>query len=301
MFSLYAPCKLCPWKCGVDRTQGEKGLCRASDTVQVAKALPLKGEEPPISGSRGSGTIFFSHCNLKCCFCQNYQIRQQAQGKEISTEALAALMLGLQQQGCHNINLVSASHYLPQLIKALYTAARDGLCLPIVYNTNGYEDTTVLKLLDGIVDIYLPDAKYALDTYAWKYSSARNYPRINFEAITEMFRQVGHLLTDDRGVAVKGLIVRHLILPGGLSGTESILQRLKESFGSAVFISLMGQYLPCYRASCFKELNTKITHDEYMHAVATLELLGLENGWLQELDVLDNTFVPDFTKKDSWN
>ena len=301
LFSIFSSCKLCPWKCGVDRTKGEKGRCGASNKVKVAKAIPHFGEEPVISGTRGSGTIFFSHCNLKCCYCQNYQISHEGMGKNISVEELSRVMLGLQEKGCHNINLVSAAHYLPLIIKALCLAAKDGLCIPIVYNTNGYEDAQVLRLLDGIIDIYLPDAKYANDTCAMKYSSAKNYSRVNLRAVQEMFRQAGCPVIDSKGIALKGLIVRHLVLPGSLSGTRQVLQKLKKHFGPFISISLMGQYIPCYNAHNFKELSTRTSREEYFQAVEILESLGFENGWTQDWDSLDSGVVPDFTKSDTWN
>jgi putative pyruvate formate lyase activating enzyme len=298
---LFAPCRLCPWQCGVDRPGGERGQCGAGRVVRVAKAMPHFGEEPAISGSCGSGTIFFAHCNLRCCFCQNYQISQQALGVQVSTAELAEMMLRLQAQGCHNINLVSSAHYLPLVVEALCQAAAKGLSIPIVYNSNGYEGLHTLRLLDGIIDIYLPDVKYAQDAPAQTYSAARDYPRINLAAVQEMFAQVGHLTTDGQGLALKGLLVRHLVLPHGLAGTSVTLQRLKELFGPQLFISLMAQYMPCYHAHEFEELRSRITRTEYAEAVDLLEALGLENGWVQDWDSLDASFFPDFSKSDTWN
>lgn len=301
LFTLSSPCKLCPWKCGVDRTKGQRGRCNAGNTIKIATAVPHFGEEPVISGRRGSGTIFFTHCNLKCCFCQNYQISQEALGTEVSVDELAAMMLDLQEKGCHNINLVSAVHYLPYIITALHIAAGNGLSLPIVYNTNGYEDVDVLWILNGIVDIYLPDIKYAQDSHAMKYSSAKNYSKISLKAIQEMFRQVGNLLIDNRKIALRGLLVRHLVLPDGLSGTDEILKTLKQLLGSHVFLSLMGQYTPCYKACKFKSLRAGISKEEYNQAIDALKSLGFENGWTQDIDHLDTAFLPDFSKADTWN
>ncbi len=295
------PCRLCPHQCGVDRQKGETGACRAGSTARVAKALPHRGEEPPVSGTRGAGTIFFAHCNLRCCFCQNYQISQVGLGRDVRIPELADMMLGLQEQGCHNISLVSASHYLPFIAEALVIAADKGLRLPLVYNSNGYDDVETLKLLEGIVDVYLPDAKYAADENAEKYSGAKQYSGVNMAALSEMLRQVGHLEMDGNGIARKGLIVRHLVLPRGLSGTENLLHTLKDTGGRFLALSLMAQYSPCYRAADYPELTVRTSRDEYERAVRLMDELGFENGWTQEWEDMDRTFVPDFEKKDSWN
>lgn len=301
LLDMLAPCRLCPWKCGVDRTRGERGRCRGLQNVRAAKATAHFGEEPVISGTKGSGTIFFSHCNLKCCFCQNYQISQDSLGRDVSVEELGSMMLQLQEQGCHNINLVSGSHYIPFIVQALYRAAQQGLLLPIVYNSNGYENVEMLRLLDGIVDIYLPDAKYSDDQRALTYSGAQNYTEINLKALDEMFRQAGYLDLDNRGIAVRGMIVRHLVLPRGISGTEKVLKTVKARFGRFIAVSLMGQYTPCFNARMFPELSEKTSTEEYQRAVAVFESLGFEQGWVQKLESLDTSFVPDFRKKNSWN
>jgi putative pyruvate formate lyase activating enzyme len=267
----------------------------------MAKAVSHLGEEPAISGTRGSGTIFFSYCNLKCCFCQNFQISQEALGSDVSVEELCDMMLNLQAQGCHNINLVSASHFLPFVVKALWIASGKGLRIPTVYNSNGYEDAEALRMLDGIIDVYLPDVKYADDSCAQKYSGAKNYSNINLKALEEMFRQGGYLEVDEAGIAVKGLIVRHLVLPGRLAETGRILEMLKNRFGHFLAVSLMGQYRPCYHASAFPELCAGISRKEYEEAVGIFEALGFESGWVQEFEGLDGSFVPDFQKRDSWN
>jgi len=301
LYSLFEQCRLCPWTCGVSREKGERGRCRASSRVKIAKALPHFGEEPVISGTRGSGTIFFSNCSLSCCYCQNYQISHGSLGREITVEELSAIMVDLQEKGCHNINLVSASHYMPPIIEALQTAAQHGLSIPIVYNSNGYENTTLLRILDGIIDIYLPDIKYASDMNANKYSSAVHYTRITRDALQEMFQQVGTLVVNDDGLAQKGLIIRHLVLPNGTSGTEQILEQLHCTFGPSVAVSIMGQYIPCFQAHKFPEINIRLSKNEYNKVIDIIESLGFENGWIQDRESLDTNFIPDFNKSDSWN
>lgn len=295
-----ASCRLCPRRCGARRLRGERGRCGAGPVVRVAKAVAHFGEEPPVTGTRGSGAIFFAHCNLSCCFCQNWQISHEALGEDLTVKQLAAAMCGLQEQGCHNINLVSAAHYMPWIVQALGLAAGQGLTAPIVYNSNGYEDADTLRLLEGIIDIYLPDAKYADNGPADTYSGARDYAGINAAALEEMFRQAGYLELDGDGLARKGLIVRHLVLPGGLSGTGAVLKGLKHRFGRLLAVSLMGQYRPCYRAGEYPELQTRTSRQDYDAAVVLLEALGFENGWVQQQAALDDAFVPDFAKKDAW-
>jgi putative pyruvate formate lyase activating enzyme len=294
-------CTLCPRECRVDRTRGKKGTCRAATKIRVAKAVPHFGEEPPVSGSKGSGTIFFSFCSLNCCFCQNFQISQENIGQDISENALAKKMLSLQEKGCHNINLVSASHFIPQIIGALCIAVEAGLSLPLVYNTSGYENLWTLKQLDGIVDIYLPDAKYSDDGAAQKYSGVKNYSNTNLLALKEMFRQVGHLNLDKSGFALNGLIVRHLVLPEHLSNTKNILKNLKNAIGTELSISFMSQYRPSHKAAKNKGLSVPLSEEEYLEAVDFLYALGFKNGWVQEWEPYDKSFVPDFKKKDSWN
>lgn len=294
-------CTLCPWECRADRNRGEKGACRAATKIRVAKAVPHFGEEPPISGIKGSGTIFFSFCSLKCCFCQNFQISQENMGQDISEKELAKKMLSLQEKGCHNINLVSASHFLPQIINALCIAVESGLILPLVYNSSGYENLWALKQLEGIVDIYLPDAKYSDGGTAQKYSGVKNYSNTNLLALKEMFRQVGHLKLDKNGFALNGLIVRHLVLPKNLSNTKTILKNLKNAIGTELSISFMSQYKPRHKAAKNKDLSVPLSEEEYLEAVDCLYGLGFENGWVQDWEPYDKSFVPDFEKKDSWN
>lgn len=294
-------CTLCPWKCLVNRAKDELGRCKASAELKVARALAHFGEEPALSGTRGSGTIFFSHCHLSCCFCQNYQISQEGLGETVSPEELAQKMLSLQEQGCHNINLVSPTHYLPPIVQALCLAAAAGLMIPLVYNSNGYESVETLRLLDGVVDIYLPDAKYGEDAYAQTYSRAKEYTKTNEAALQEMYAQVGPLVLDGEGIAMKGLIIRHLVLPENLSQTEIVLNRIKACLGTQVHISLMCQYQPMFKAPQHNELNKRTSPEEYDRAISTLINLGFENGWLQDYEEIDGEFLPDFQKSDAWN
>lgn len=277
-------CSICPNDCGVNRLEGEVGLCHAGANVKVASWNLHQGEEPPISGTRGSGTIFFSFCTLKCVYCQNWPISQKGNGKETDASGLADMMLELQGRGAHNINFVTPTHYMPQILEALVIAVDKGFDLPIVYNTSGYEVVPALRLLDGIVDIYLPDMRYACDLQAKKYSKAKMYSMYNRAAIKEMFRQVGNLVVDEDGIAVKGLIIRHLVLPGGVSGTEEIMKFLSSEVSKEVHISLMAQYFPTYKSNTFPEIDRKITADEYDAAVNIMEGFGLHEGWVQEFD-----------------
>lgn len=281
-FRRLAACDLCPHECGVNRIKGERGICGAALQPRIASANVHKGEEPPISGTRGSGTIFFSGCSLKCRFCQNFPISQLLNGEDITVKALAERMLRLQRQKVHNINLVTPTHYLPQLLAALYQAIPQGFCLPIVWNSSGYEKADVLQLLDGVVDVYLPDMKYADDTVATRLSSAPGYRDVNRAAVREMLRQVGHLQLDDDGLAVRGLVIRHLVLPSGLSGTRDTLKWISETLGADTHISLMKQYFPAHRAFETRGIERRITDDEYEQAVEWLEEFNLENGWVQD-------------------
>ena len=276
-------CDLCPRDCGVDRVAGQTGFCKAGLKPKIASANVHRGEEPPISGSRGSGTIFLSYCTLRCRFCQNYPISQFGNGEEMTTGELASRMLRIQRQGVHNINFVTPGHYLPQILAALLIAVPHGFRLPIVWNTSGYEKAEVLRLLDGIVDIYLPDMKYADDEPAVRLSSAAGYRDCNRTAVKEMLRQVGHLKLDDEGIAVQGLIIRHLVLPQGAAGSRETLRWIAENLGTETHIALMNQYFPAYLAQETPGINRKITDDEYREAVEALEEFGLENGWVQEL------------------
>lgn len=278
-------CRLCPRECGVNRLRGKQGFCRAGALPKVASWNVHLWEEPPISGSRGSGTIFFSGCTGRCLFCQNYPISQLGVGNEIAVERLAEMTLELQRQGCHNINLVTPTHFVPQILAALPHAIESGLRLPLVYNTSGYEMVEVLELLEGVVDIYLPDAKYADDATARRLSGFVGYVEANHAALQEMYRQVGEELVldpDDGDVARRGLIVRHLVLPDGLAGTPQVLRWLAENLSPRVHVSLMDQYFPAHKAVGHPVLGRKITDEEYEDALRAFDNVGLENGWRQE-------------------
>ena len=281
-YARLASCDLCPHDCGVNRLRGEMGFCRAAIRPKVASANVHRGEEPPISGTKGSGTIFFSHCTLRCLFCQNFPISQLGNGEETTTAGLAARMLKLQGQGVHNINFVTPGHFLPQILAALRLAIPQGFKLPIVWNSSGYERADALSLLDGVVDIYLPDMKYTAEEPAANFSSAPGYRVINRSAVLEMFRQVGHLDLDRDGIAVKGLVIRHLVLPEGAAGSSETLHWIAENLGRETHIALMNQFFPAHQASGVKGIHRKITDEEYERAVTALEEAGLENGWIQE-------------------
>lgn len=269
-------CDICARECGVNRRLSAEGAsCRTGERAVVSSAAPHFGEESPLVGSGGSGTIFFSWCNLKCQFCQNSEISQLGYGREVEPEDLARMMLSLQSQGCHNINFVSPSHVVPQILAGLLIAAEAGLRLPLVYNTGGYDSLKTLALLDGVVDIYMPDMKYADPDVARRFSKIGNYPAINQAAVKEMHRQVGDLTTDDRGVAQQGLLVRHLILPDGLAGTAEIVRFLRDEISPDTYINVMSQYRPCYRAHELPPLDRSITNQEYAEAVHLAQEAGL--------------------------
>lgn len=275
-------CALCPRHCGVNRLTGEKGFCNAGADAVVYSAMAHHGEEPPISGTRGSGTIFFSYCTMKCVYCQNHRFSQTGEGARVSTEELADIMLSLQEQGCHNINLVTPTHFLVQIILALESATARGLSVPLVYNTSGYERAEILSLLDGIVDIYLPDMRYGREEHGVRYSGAPRYPARNMEAVREMYRQVGNLEVDEHGIARKGLIIRHLVLPKNIASTELIMQYISSEISTDTVISLMSQYHPYYQAGAYEDIARRITAEEYQAAREVMEAYGLHNGWIQE-------------------
>jgi putative pyruvate formate lyase activating enzyme len=267
-------CDLCAQECHVDR-HTEKGVCRTGIRAVVTSHGPHHGEESPLSGWRGSGTIFFTHCNMRCQFCQNYDISQLGDGREVEPEEIAAMMLDLQAMGCHNINFVSPSHVVAQILAAVAIGAQAGLRLPLVYNTGGYDSLVALQLLDGVVDIYMPDMKYADARLALRLSKARNYPEVNRAAVKEMHRQVGDLVMDERGVAQRGLLVRHLVMPGGLAGTREVAHFLAEEISRDIYINVMAQYHPCYKALEHPPLDRRITPQEYAEAVAACRAAGL--------------------------
>jgi len=280
-FSLLSPCRLCPRECKVNRKKGETGFCQMGLFPKIASDNLHFGEEPPISGTQGSGTIFFSGCNLGCVFCQNYPISHLGNGKIVSFAELANRMLKLQARGAHNINLVTPTHFAPQIMASLYIAYQRGLSIPIVYNCGGYESLEMVRLWEGIIDIYMPDMKYADPHIAKRYSTAEDYPIVNRKVVLEMARQVGPLQLDENGIAVKGLLIRHLVLPENFSGTEAILRFIAKKISPYTHISLMRQYFPAYKAVNLPPLNRKITEEEYQKALSALSCFGLENGWIQ--------------------
>lgn len=277
LFAYYENCSLCPRDCRVNRKKGETGKCRATSKVKVANAHSHFGEEAPLVGKGGSGTIFFANCGLRCLYCQNYTISIEGEGMEISDDSLAEIMVKLQKLGCHNINLVTPTHYAPNIVRAVRLAVPLGLTIPLVYNTGGYEKPEILVFWDGIVDIYLPDFKYADPAMAAKYSSeAYNYPHYARLALKEMFRQVGDLELDGRGmIARRGIILRHLILPNRIAGTEDVLKFVAENLSKTTYINLMRQYRPEYKASEFPELARQIKSGEYSEAVGWARKYGL--------------------------
>jgi len=272
---ILGKCSLCPWNCMVDRLSGEMGQCQIGGQARVYSYMAHRGEEKPLSGARGSGTIFFSGCNLHCQYCQNSDISQDNYGMGVSADVLASMMLDLQAQECHNINLVSPTHILPHFLDALLVAVEEGLRLPIVYNTGGYDKIGSLQLLDGIVNIYLPDMKYADEDIAQRYSGVRDYPAINQAAVREMHRQVGDLEVDERGIASRGLLVRHLVLPNELAGTRAIAEFIAGEISADTCINIMDQYRPEYNACNFPRLNRRVTRQEYYLAVETVRHAGL--------------------------
>jgi len=273
-YERLAACDLCAQSCRVDR-RTTTGVCCTGTLARVSSYGPHHGEENPLRGWFGSGTIFFANCNLKCQFCQNYEISQLGEGHEAQPEEIAAMMLDLQEAGCHNINLVSPSHVVAQILAAVAIAAEAGLRLPLVYNTGGYDSMAALQLLDGVVDIYMPDMKYADAPTALKFSKARDYPEVNRAAVKEMHRQVGDLVLDRHGIAVRGLLVRHLVLPGGLAGTAEIARFLAGQVSRDTYINVMAQYRPCYRAAEYPPLDRPITRSEYAQALAECRAAGL--------------------------
>lgn len=269
-------CGLCGHRCGVDRTAGEAGNCATLDEPMVASFGPHVGEESPLVGTGGSGAIFFGHCNLSCVFCQNHDISQGGSSERMSTGRLSGIMLGLQEMGCHNINLVSPTHQMPMVLFALMEAASQGLELPVVYNTGGYDSLEALKILDGAIDIYMPDMKFSSSAAAHMLCGAQDYPEANRAAVSEMHRQVGDLQVSQRGIAERGLIVRHLVLPGGLAGTEDVLKFIAEQVSRDTYINIMDQYRPCHKAVEKPPLNRAITSDEWDEALALAGKYGLK-------------------------
>jgi len=294
-----ASCDICPRECHVNRLENEHGFCHSGYLPIVSAVCDHHGEEPAISGSRGTGAIFFGNCNMRCVYCQNYQISQDPghqSSKEIDFYALAQQMIHLQNElGCHNISFISPSHFVPQLVRAVLEAVPLGLRVPIVYNTNAYDSIASLQALEGIVDIYLPDLRYASDTYAAKFSHTADYVTRAREAILEMYRQAGDLMLNDSGLAQKGLIVRHLILPNGLAGSRDSFTWLFKEVSPKVTVSIMSQYYPAHLAPQIPQLRRKISLPEYLDVLKLVDELGLENGWIQDMEAADN-YLPHFDR-----
>ncbi len=273
--AMLSSCALCPRRCGVDRSKGERGYCGGGALAAVASFGPHFGEESPLVGRDGSGTIFFSGCNLKCCFCQNYDISHECRGGEVEPVDLAAVMCGLERDGCHNINLVTPTHYLPQILEATLIAARDGLSVPLVYNCGGYEGGEAMRLLRGVVDIYMPDFKFWSDKPARSYCEAPDYREVATRAVAEMQSQVGDLIIRD-GIALRGLIIRHLVMPGGLADAARIFEFIAGRLSPRAFVNVMAQYRPCYKSAGFEEISGGLSRREFEAALAAAHQAGLQ-------------------------
>ena len=295
--ALLIQCTLCPRECGVNRLKGQLGFCKADAQMKIARAALHEWEEPCISGINGSGTIFFSHCTLGCVFCQNHEISTMGKGKAISIERLAEICLELQEKGAHNINFVTATQYTLHVIEAIKLAKYRGLTIPIVYNTSGYEKVETLKKLEGYIDIYLPDFKYFKSTYSKKYSKAKQYSEYAKSAIEEMVRQVGMPRFNEQGIMEKGVIVRHLMLPGLLFDSKHIIEYLYKTYKNQIYISLMNQYTPLKHVSKYPELNRSLNPQHYDYMVEYALDLGVENGFIQEGETNKESFIPAFNEE----
>ncbi len=287
-------CKMCPHECKVNRLNGNIGRCRSTDKIKIALVSLHQYEEPCISGKNGSGTIFFSNCNLSCMYCQNYEISQEGKGFEISIEELAKIMLEQQNKGAHNINLVTPTMYAVQIIEAIKIAKGKGLNIPILYNTNGYESVETINMLNGYIDVYMPDLKYYSDDIAKKYSNVDKYFMVTTKAIKKMISQVGYPIFDEEGMIKKGVIIRHLVLPNHMQNTKNILKWIKENLSDRIYVSIMAQYFPTYKAKEDLLLNRKINKKEYKQIETFLYTLDLKNGYMQELGEHEEEYVPDF-------
>ena len=287
-------CKICPHNCGINRLNGNIGRCKSNGNIKLAMASIHNFEEPCISGENGSGTVFFSNCNMNCVFCQNYKISQQGLGREISIKELAEIFIDEQNKNAENINLVTPTMYVYHIIEAIKIAKNKGLKIPIVYNSNGYENVETIKKLDGYIDIYLPDLKYYDDDLAFKYSGVKNYFENATSAIKEMYNQVGSPVLDENGMMKKGLIIRHLVLPNNLQNSKDVLKWINDNIDKKVFVSVMAQYFPTNKAKDFPEINRKLTKEEYEEIENYLYSLDLDNGYIQELGEHEEEYVPDF-------
>ncbi len=291
MLESLEQCTICPHNCKIDRKNGQVGRCKSKDTVKIALYSTHNFEEPCISGEKGSGTVFFSNCNLNCVFCQNYEISQEGKGTEITINRLAEIFLEQQEKDVENINLVTPTSYVPQIIEAIKLARKQGLKLPIVYNTNGYEKVETLKMLEGYIDIYLPDLKYSDNKLAKHLSKVDNYFEITTEALKEMYRQTGKAIFDDRGIMKKGMIIRHLVLPNHILNSRRVLKWINDNMND-VYVSVMAQYFPTYKAKEIEDINRKLKKEEYEQIENYLYRLNLENGYIQELGEHEEEYVP---------
>lgn len=292
MEELLENCNICPHKCNINRNKRKIGRCKATNKIKIALYSVHNFEEPCISGKKGSGTVFFSNCNLNCIYCQNYEISQQGKGKEISIEELSDIFMEQQKRNVENINLVTPTSYVPQIIESIKIARKKGLNIPIVYNTNGYENIETIKMLDGYVDIYLPDLKYYYNDIARKYSKIDDYFEIATKAIKEMEKQIGKTVIDENGIMKKGIIIRHLVLPNNIENSKKILKWIRENMNKDTYVSVMAQYFPTYKAKEDLELNRKLTKQEWKEIEEYIEELGLENGFIQELGEHEEEYVP---------
>lgn len=289
-------CNLCPRKCNVQRYNGQIGICKCGDKIKIALSSIHNYEEPCISGKNGSGTVFFSNCNLRCVYCQNYKISAQGYGKEIKTEELARIFLKQQENGVNNINLVTPTPYVLEIIEAIKIARREGLSIPIIYNSSGYENIETIKMLTGYIDIYMPDIKYINNDLAKKYSNVDNYCYYAKNAIKEMYNQVGMPIFNKNKIMQKGLLIRHLVLPNNLKNTFMILDWIRETFGKNIYISIMFQYFPTYRAEEFNEINRKVSKEEYDKVIEYINELGFKKGYIQDLEDNEEKYVPNFVE-----
>ena len=297
MIEEFKSCTLCPHMCKVNREKENLGRCRATNKLMVALASLHMYEEPCISGKNGSGTIFFSKCNLSCMYCQNYEISQLGNGKEITIKQLAKIMINLQDKNAENINLVTPTMYVPLIIKAISIARKNGLTIPILYNSNGYENVDTIKKLDGYIDIFLPDFKYYYNGLAKKYSKIENYFEVTTKAILQMYRQVGSPKLNKDGIIEKGLIIRHLVLPNYIENSKNVLKWIYENIDKNVYVSIMAQYFPTYKAKQDEKINRKLTKEEYSEIEEYVLKLGIENGYMQELGEHEEEYVPNFNNE----
>ena len=292
MLEQLIECNVCPHKCKVNRLEGKSGRCKCNDKIKIALVSTHMYEEPCISGTNGSGTIFFSNCNLSCKFCQNYEISQLGKGHEITIEELASIMVKQQEAGVHNINLVTPTMYVYQIIEAIKIARKNGLNIPIIYNSNGYENVETIKALKGYIDVYLPDLKYYSNEIAVKYSKAPNYFEIASKAILEMINQVGEPIFDEDGMIKKGVMIRHLVLPNHIQNSKNVLKWIKENIPEEIYIDVMAQYFPTYKAKEDELINRKLTKREYKEIENYFYLLDFKNGYMQELGEHEEEYVP---------